>query len=98
MSGDLPMSSVASPNGQNGPSRLNWIPILGNWDIGESTQTFLGEGQPAFAHGQSFPMGLAASNAVLQNGRCRVRIQFSKPFGAAEQAAGIVIGYRSPEQ
>jgi Nucleoside 2-deoxyribosyltransferase len=43
-------------------------------------------------------MGLTVSNSVLQNGRCRVRIQFSAPFGAEEQAAGIVIGYRSPEQ
>ena len=59
------MESAASPNGQNGSSRPNWVPILGNWDIGESTQTFLGEGQEAFAHGQSFPMGLAASSAVL---------------------------------
>jgi hypothetical protein len=92
------MASMSLLNGPNGSSRPSWVPILGNWQIGEATQTFLGEGQGAVAHGQTFPLGLAASNAVLQHGRCRVRIQFSTPFGEAEQAAGIVIGYRSPEQ
>lgn len=91
---------TSSSNGQNGLSHPNWAPILGKWDIRgrESIQIFAGEGQSAFANGQSFPIGLAVSNAVLQNGRCQVRIRFSKPFGPAEQAAGIVIGYRSPEQ
>jgi hypothetical protein len=92
------MSSVISSNGEDSSSRLNWAPILGKWDITELAQIFLGEGQPGFAFGQSFPMGLAVSNAVFQNGHCRVRIEFSNPFGPAEQAAGIVIGYRSPEQ
>jgi hypothetical protein len=92
------MLDTSAPNGQNGSPRLNWAPIIGTWDIQESRPTFLGQGQPAVSHGQSFPIGLAASNAILQNGRCRVRIQFSKPFGAGEQAAGIVVGYRSPEQ
>ena len=57
-----------------------------------------GEGQNASAHGQLFPIGLAVSNAVMQNGTCRVRIRFSAPFGGSEQAGGIVLGYRSPEQ
>ena len=34
----------------------------------------------------------------MQNGLCRVRIKFSSPFGENEQAGGIVLGYRSPEQ
>jgi hypothetical protein len=43
-------------------------------------------------------MGLAVSNVAIQNGMCRVRIRFSDPFGESEQAAGMVLGYRSPEQ
>jgi hypothetical protein len=43
-------------------------------------------------------MGLAVSNATMQNGVCRVQIRFTAPFGDTEQAAGIVLGYRSPEQ
>jgi hypothetical protein len=43
-------------------------------------------------------MGLAVSNVSVQNGMCRVQIRFSAPFGEGEQAGGIVLGYRSPEQ
>jgi hypothetical protein len=43
-------------------------------------------------------MGLAVSNATLQNGTCSVRIRFSGNFGSEQQAAGIVLGYRSPQQ
>lgn len=76
----------------------SWIPILGGWEISRDGQTFTGSGQESFAHGQVFPVGLAASSALLQNGACRVRIRFSSAFDAAEQAAGIVLGYRSPDQ
>lgn len=38
------------------------------------------------------------SNGILQNGSCRVTVRFSAPFAASEQAGGIVVGYRSPEQ
>src|SRR5260370_23423076 len=43
-------------------------------------------------------MGLAVSNATLQSGNCQTRIRFCAAFGESEQAAGIVIGYRSSEQ
>jgi hypothetical protein len=92
------MSSILSTNGSNGSSPHHWAPILGSWKIEESEQIFLGEGHPAVSHGESFPMGLAVTNATLQNGQCRVNIRFSAPFGGTEQAAGVVIGYRSPEQ
>jgi hypothetical protein len=85
-------------NGGNGSAAPKWAPILGSWRIQDNVQTFLGEGHPAIAHGQSFPIGLAVSNANLQSGLCRTRIRFSAPFGESEQAAGIVIGYRSSEQ
>jgi hypothetical protein len=84
-------------NGTNG-APPNWAPILGRWEITESTQIFRGEGQSAAAHGQLFPMGLAVTNKNLQSGMCRVQIRFSAPFGKSVQAAGIVLGYRSPEQ
>lgn len=35
---------------------------------------------------------------MMQNGACQVQIRFSAPFGYDAQAAGIVLGYRSPEQ
>src|SRR5271170_826294 len=85
-------------NGSNKIARPNWAPILGQWEITETRLQFRGEGQNASAHGQSFPMGLAVSNAVMQNGTCRVHIRFSAPFGGSEQAGGIVLGYRSSEQ
>jgi hypothetical protein len=84
-------------NGKNG-TKPKWVPIIGQWDITELGQRFLGKGVPAAANGQSFPMGLAVSNATMQNGMCRVQIRFAAPFGDTEQAAGIVLGYRSPEQ
>lgn len=90
------MPPAPSHNGH--PEPPNWIPILGGWEIGEGTQTFTGSGQESFAHGQVFPIGLAASSALLQNGMSKVRIRFSAAFGALEQAAGLVIGYRSPDQ
>jgi hypothetical protein len=90
-------------NGGNGTKPdwvpvTRWVPIIGQWEITESGQRFLGEGMLSLAHGQSFPMGLAVSSATMQNGICRVQIRFAAPFGDAEQAAGIVMGYRSPEQ
>jgi hypothetical protein len=83
---------------RNDGAELSWAPILGQWEITGTSQTFPGAGQNAFAHGQLFPVGLAVSNKTLQNGICKVRIQFSAPFGGTEQAGGIVIGYRSAEQ
>ncbi len=85
-------------NGKNNGAKPNWAPILGQWDITDAGQKFRGEGQNADAHGQSFPMGLAVSNVGMQSGMCRVRLRFSAPFGESEQAGGIVLGYRSPEQ
>jgi hypothetical protein len=82
----------------NNGGKTNWAPILGQWEINDSCQKFQGEGQKAAAHGQSFPIGLAVSNVTMQNGLCRVRIKFSSLFGESEQAGGIVLGYRSPEQ
>ncbi len=76
----------------------SWAPILGQWTISETSQKFLGQGLIAAAAGQSFSIGLAVSNVTMQNGMCRVRVRFSAPFGDHEQAAGIVLGYRSPEQ
>jgi len=85
-------------NGTNNAVRTNWAPILGQWEITETGQKFRGEGESFAAHGQSFPMGLAVSNVSMQNGMCRVQIRFSAPFSGSEQAGGIVLGYRSPEQ
>src|SRR2546423_15096969 len=91
------MSVELPVNGKNGSMHPKWAPILGSWRIEEGIQIFLGEGHPAIAHGQSFPIGLVVSNANLQSGLCRTRIRFSRELGESEQAAGIVIGYRSPE-
>jgi hypothetical protein len=91
----MPLQPLA--NGTNNSARPNWAPILGQWEITE-TMKYLGRGQNAAAHGQSFPMGLAVSNVAMQNGMCQVRLRFSAPFDDSEQAGGIVLGYRSPEQ
>jgi len=85
-------------NGTNNGARPNWALILGQWDITEDSQRFRGAGHSFTAHGQLFPVGLAVSDLALQSGTCSVRIQFTAPFGESEQAAGIVLGYRSPEQ
>jgi hypothetical protein len=92
----MPVEPIA--NGKNNGAAPKWAPILGQWDIAETSQKFRGEGQNAAAHGQSFSMGLVVSNVTMQNGMCRVQIRFSGPFGSNEQAGGIVLGYRSPEQ
>jgi hypothetical protein len=57
-----------------------------------------GEGPEAATQNQSFPLGLAISSASMQTGQCRVQIKFSAAFEGKEQAGGIVLGYRSPEQ
>lgn len=85
-------------NGANKSATPHWAPILGQWEINDTRLQFQGEGQNALAHGQVVPMGLAVSNVVMQNGSCRVKIRFSSPFGGSEQAGGLVLGYRSPEQ
>ena len=85
-------------NGTSNGSKPKWAPILGRWEIDQAGQRFLGEELNATAHGQIFPVGLAVSNVVIQNGTCRVRMRFRAPFGTSEQAGGIVLGYRSPEQ
>lgn len=88
-----------SPNGVKNGFRPNWAPILGKWSIADEIQKFHGEGRSAIAHGQSFPIGLAVTNAQMQSGSCRVTIQFSAPVSREDhQAAGIVLGYHSPEQ
>lgn len=92
----MPVEPVV--NGKKEAARPNWAPILGQWEITDTRLQFQGQGENASAHGQSFPMGLAVSNIVMQNGMCRVKIRFSAPFGGSEQAGGIVLGYRSPEQ
>jgi hypothetical protein len=91
------MLTVQPANGTNG-SKPNWAPILGPWEIAEDGLVFRGDGQIATANGQQFPMGLAVSSKAIQNGMCRVRVRFSAPFGENDQAGGIVLGYRSPEQ
>ncbi len=82
----------------NGSSQPNWAPILGQWEINETSQIFQGGGQYFAAGRQPFSMGLAVSSAAMQSGKCRVKMRFSGPFGENEQAGGIVLGYRSPEQ
>jgi hypothetical protein len=84
--------------GRNNGAKPNWAPILGQWEITETGQKFHGEGQNFVSRGQLFPVGLAVSNVVMPNGFCRVKVRFSAPFGESEQAGGIVLGYRSPEQ
>jgi hypothetical protein len=85
-------------NGTSNGSNPKWAPILGRWEVTEIGQRFLGEGLNATANGQMFPVGLAISNVAMQNGTCRVKMRFAAPFGPSEQAGGIVLGYRSPEQ
>jgi hypothetical protein len=92
------MTLEAEKTATNGRHALSWAPVLGQWDIADGTQTFKGEGQNALSHGQSFPMGVAVTNAKLQNGTCSVNIKFPHRFENEEQAAGIVLGYRSAEQ
>lgn len=93
----MPFEPLA--NGTSNGARPNWAPILGQWEITDTSQRFLGEGQTAHAHGREFPMGLAITNVAMQNGMCRVRMRFSGPFGGdVPRAGGIVLGYRSPEQ
>jgi len=87
-----------SINGAKNGATPTWAAILGYWDTTETKQTFLGRGESTAAHGQEFPIGLAVSSVVMKNGTCGVRIRFSAAFGEDEQAAGIVLGYRSPEQ
>jgi hypothetical protein len=82
----------------NNGSKLNWAAILGQWETTESVQKFLGEGQNAAAHRQLFPVGLVVSDVTMQSGTVRARVRFSAGFGEPEQAGGIVLGYRSPEQ
>ncbi len=94
-------------NGTNGHAN-RWVPIIGNWEIPGSNETvnpkdrrglsFLGSGKRASAHGETFAMGLAVSNTTLRNGTCSVAVRFSGSFGETEQAAGIVVGYHSPDQ
>lgn len=74
------------------------MPVIGQWEISKANQKFVGKGPAASAHGQTFPVGLAVSNATMQSGTCGVHICFSAPFAEPEQAAGIALGYRSPEQ
>ncbi len=71
---------------------------MGQWEFTKAGQAFRGRGESAEAHGQASAVGLAVSNASLQNGTCQVRIRFSAPFEGSEQAGGIVLGYRSQEQ
>jgi hypothetical protein len=78
-------------NGTSNGTKPKWAPILGQWEITEPSQKFLGDGRNAAAHGQVFPMGLAVSNAVMPNGTCRVKMRFSAAFGGNEQAGGIVL-------
>ncbi len=92
----MPPKSLA--NGKQTNGNLSWVPVLGKWDISGSNQTFLGQGPIAATQVQQFPIGLAVSSVSLQNGHCRVCIRFAESFDGREQAAGIVLGYRSPEQ
>jgi hypothetical protein len=92
------MPSKPLVNGTKSNGTLNWVPVLGQWDISAESQKFLGEGPKAATQAQSFPLGLAVSSLSMQTGQCGVHIQFSSAFDGKEQAAGIVLGYRSPEQ
>ena len=92
------MAQEAGANGSANGARPKWAPILGQWEIGESIQKFQGKGQNFVSGAESFPIGLAVSNAAMQSGVCRVNIRFSAPFGESVQAGGVVLGYRSLEQ
>jgi hypothetical protein len=92
------MSTQSVVDGSQNGHPVRWAPILGRWDFTETDQQFLGEGNPATAFGQTFPMGLAITNAAMAHGWCRVRIRFSGQFGGSVQAGGIVLGYRTQEQ
>jgi len=85
-------------NGTHANGTLSWVPVLGRWDISATNQKFLGESPKAATQSQQFPLGLAVSSVSMQTGHCRVQIRFSGAFEEQEQAGGIVLGYRSPEQ
>jgi hypothetical protein len=85
-------------NGTHSNGTTNWVPVLGQWEISGVGQKFLGLGPKAATQAQSFPIGLVVSSISMQTGNCRVHIRFSAPFDGREQAGGIVLGYRSPEQ
>jgi hypothetical protein len=92
----MPLEPLA--HGTKNGAKPTWAPILGRWDISDTGQTFLGQGQTSVSRGQAFPMGLAVTSVAMQHGMCRVQVRFSGPFDETEQAGGIVLGYRSPEQ
>lgn len=79
-------------------AKPNWAPILGLWETSDDQQVYRGGALNGVAIGQSFPIGLAISEATMDSGACEARIRFSAPFNGREQAGGIVLGYRSPER
>ncbi len=85
-------------NGTHISGTLSWVTVLGRWEISGTNQKFLGEGPRAATQSQQFPLGLAVSSVSMQTGNCGVQIRFTGAFGEQEQAGGIVLGYRSPEQ
>ena len=96
--GTQSMPGAPPGDGTGNGTKPSWAPILGQWEISDANQRFMGRGLDAAAHGQAFPMGLAISSDAMPNGICRVTIRFSEVFNDNVQTGGLVLGYRSPGQ
>ena len=56
----MPLEPLA--HGTKNGAKPTWAPILGQSDIADTGQKFLGQGQTSISRGQAFPMGLAVSS------------------------------------
>ena len=90
-------TQLVDPEKRDG-AKPNWAAIEGIWDTSDGQPVYLGGGANVRAIGEVFPIGLAISDTTLDSGECEVRVRFSAAFGGPEQAAGIVLGYRSRER
>ena len=97
MEGVSMTTEVLSHENGNG-FKPNWAAIQGIRDTSDGQQVFQGGAVNGRAIAELFPIGLAISDATMENGECEVRIRFSAPFTGPEQAAGVVLGYRSRER
>jgi hypothetical protein len=79
-------------------TKPNWAPIQGLWETSGEVQVYRGGPVAAKGPSRGFPLGLAVSEAAMENGECEVGIRFSSPFGDQEQAAGVIIGFGSIER
>src|SRR5437016_3283160 len=77
---------------------LRYAAISGRWEFDEIAATYLEGSGVGLAGGQPVSMGIALSNQSLQDGYAKVKVQFESLNPADLQGAGLVIGYRSPNE